>query len=189
VRARRLGDALISPRERAITAQADASLYRRYVNSTIRAMPGGHLRRTLPSADRGISRCKCGSSGAKSCPANWMRLRSPSIGFPAEARSGRCCRLQFRCPCLHHVQCRRGDGYGAHVCTMFSVDEATATAVRQVYEASGEFSAVVEFRRHFPGITSNETARLCVRTIANWKPLSPLPPRRTRTCRTRSLTP
>jgi hypothetical protein len=62
------------------------------------------------------------------------------------------------------------------VCAMFSVDEATAAAVRQVYEASGELSAVVEFRRHFPGVTNNETARLCVRTIAGWKPLK-LPPR------------
>jgi hypothetical protein len=44
---------------------------------------------------------------------------------------------------------------------MFSVDEATAAIVRQVYEASGELSAVVELRRHFPGITNNDTARLC----------------------------
>jgi hypothetical protein len=72
---------------------------------------------------------------------------------------------------------------------MFSVDEATAEAIREVYEASGELSAVVELRRHFPGITNNETARLCVRTIASSKPLPPLPPRRTRTCRTRSSMP
>jgi hypothetical protein len=68
---------------------------------------------------------------------------------------------------------------------MFSVDEATAAIVRQVYEASGELSAVVELRRHFPGITNNDTARLCVRTIASWKPLPPLPRKRTPTCRTR----
>jgi hypothetical protein len=66
------------------------------------------------------------------------------------------------------------------VCAMFSVDEATGAAVRQVYEASGELSAAVEFRRHFPGITNNETARLCVKMIAGWKPLPPLPPKRTR---------
>ena len=72
---------------------------------------------------------------------------------------------------------------------MFSVDEATAEAIRQVYEASGELSAVVELRRHFPGITNNETARRCVRTIASWKPLPPIPRKRTRTCRTRSSTP
>jgi hypothetical protein len=39
---------------------------------------------------------------------------------------------------------------------MFSVDEATAAAIRQVFEESGELSAVVEFRRHFPGIKDNE---------------------------------
>jgi hypothetical protein len=71
---------------------------------------------------------------------------------------------------------------------MFSVDEATAAAIRQAFEESGELSAVVELRRHFPGIADNENARLCVRAIANWKPLPPLPPKRTRTCRTRSLT-
>jgi hypothetical protein len=34
---------------------------------------------------------------------------------------------------------------------MFSVDETTAEAIRQVFEESGELSAVVELRRHFPG--------------------------------------
>jgi hypothetical protein len=71
---------------------------------------------------------------------------------------------------------------------MFSVDEATAAAIRQVFEESGELSAVVEFRRHFPGIKDNEAARICVRTIAGWKPLPPLPLKRTRTCGTRSST-
>jgi hypothetical protein len=63
------------------------------------------------------------------------------------------------------VGCRELPGFGLSgperppiVCTMFSVDEATATAVSQVYEASGELFAVVELRRHFPGITNNETA-------------------------------
>jgi hypothetical protein len=77
----------------------------------------------------------------------------------------------------------------AHVCAMFSVDEATAAAIRQVFEESGELSAVAELRRHFPGITDNGGARLCVRAIAGWKPLPPLPPRQTRICRTRSSTP
>jgi hypothetical protein len=71
---------------------------------------------------------------------------------------------------------------------MFSVDEATAAAIRQVFEESGELSAVVELRRHFPGIANNENARICVRAIAGWKPLPPLPPKRTRACRTRSST-
>jgi hypothetical protein len=71
---------------------------------------------------------------------------------------------------------------------MFSVDETTAEAIRQVFEKSGELSAVVELRRHFPGITNNETARICVRVIADWKPLPPLPQKRTRTYRTKSST-
>jgi hypothetical protein len=58
---------------------------------------------------------------------------------------------------------------------MFSVDEVTAAAIRQVFEESGEFAAAVELRRHFPGIVDNENARLCVRAIAGWKPLPPLP--------------
>jgi hypothetical protein len=58
---------------------------------------------------------------------------------------------------------------------MFSVDEATAAAIRQVFEASGEFAAAVELRRHFPGIVDNENARRCVGAIAGWKPLPRLP--------------
>jgi hypothetical protein len=63
---------------------------------------------------------------------------------------------------------------------MFSVDEATAAAIRQVFEESGELPAVAELRRHFPGIKNNETARLCVRAIAGWTPLPPLPRKRAR---------
>jgi hypothetical protein len=74
----------------------------------------------------------------------------------------------------------------AHVCAMFSVDEATAEAIRQMFEESGELSAVVELRRHFPGIKDNEAARLCVRAIAGWKPLPPLPPTSSRARRIRS---
>jgi hypothetical protein len=58
---------------------------------------------------------------------------------------------------------------------MFMVDEATAEAIRQAYTESGELSAVVALRRRFPGITDNENARLCVRSIARWKPPSPVP--------------
>jgi hypothetical protein len=60
------------------------------------------------------------------------------------------------CSCSQPCPCSR----------MFSVDETTAAAIRQAYEASGELSAVVELRRHFPGITDNESARRCVRAIA-----------------------
>jgi hypothetical protein len=71
---------------------------------------------------------------------------------------------------------------------MFSVDGTTAAAIRQVFKESGELAAVVELRRHFPGITNNETARICVRAIAGWQPLPPLPRKRTRACRTKSST-
>ena len=71
---------------------------------------------------------------------------------------------------------------------MFIVDEPTAAAIRKAYKESGELSAVVELRRHFPGIADNENARRCVRTIASWQPLPPLPPKKSRTCRTRSST-
>jgi hypothetical protein len=55
------------------------------------------------------------------------------------------------------------------------------------WSLSGELSAVVDLRRHFPGIVDNENARLCVRTIASWQ-LLPLPPKKPRTYRTKSST-
>src|ERR1700722_3564607 len=63
----------------------------------------------------------------------------------------------------------------AHACAMFSVDEATAEAIRRVFNESGEPSAAIELLRRFPGITDNAAARRCVRAIATWKPLPPLP--------------
>jgi hypothetical protein len=77
-------------------------------------------------------------------------------------------RQGFRLPCrgqfawLALARCSSA----AHACAMFSVDEATAAAIRQVFEESGELSAVVELRRHFPGIKDNAAARLCVRAPA-----------------------
>jgi hypothetical protein len=71
---------------------------------------------------------------------------------------------------------------------MFSVDETTAAAIRKAFEERGELSAVVELRRHFPGLKDNENARACVRAIAGWKPLPPLP-KRSRKWRTRLSTP
>jgi hypothetical protein len=56
---------------------------------------------------------------------------------------------------------------------MFSVDEATAAAIRRAFEESGELSAVAELRRQFPGIADNANARRCVRAIAAWRPLPP----------------
>jgi hypothetical protein len=59
----------------------------------------------------------------------------------------------------------------SHPAEMFLVNEAAAAAIRAVYEQEGELSAVIEMRRLFPGITNNEKARECARTIAGWKPL------------------
>jgi hypothetical protein len=58
---------------------------------------------------------------------------------------------------------------------MFAVDEATAEAIRRAFNEDGEFSAVVELRRHYPAITDNARARLCVRIIASWRPIPALP--------------
>ena len=59
---------------------------------------------------------------------------------------------------------------------MFMVNEDDATAIRAAYHEGGEFSAAIELRRRFPGITDNAKARECARTIAGWSP-TPLPPR------------
>ena len=58
-----------------------------------------------------------------------------------------------------------------HALTMFIVTEAQAAMIRATYERRGEFSAAVELRQLFPGIVDNAQARLCVRTIAGWRPL------------------
>jgi hypothetical protein len=57
---------------------------------------------------------------------------------------------------------------------MFAISEAEAAAIRAVYEQRGEFSAAIELRRLFPGITDNAQARECARTIAGWQPLRPV---------------
>jgi hypothetical protein len=53
---------------------------------------------------------------------------------------------------------------------MFTVDDATAEAIRRAVDESGELAGVIEFRRHFPLIADNEQAKRCVRVIAGWKP-------------------
>src|SRR4051812_46157993 len=50
--------------------------------------------------------------------------------------------------------------------SMFTVDEATADAIRRAYGEGGELSGIVEFRRHFPLITDHAKARECVQIIA-----------------------
>jgi hypothetical protein len=59
---------------------------------------------------------------------------------------------------------------------MFMVDASTADAIRRAYQEGGELFAVVELRRHFPGITDNEDARRCVRSIAGWTPIAAVLP-------------
>ena len=54
---------------------------------------------------------------------------------------------------------------------MFVLTEAQAAEIRTAYEQHGEFSAVVELRRLFPGVGDISWARECVRTIAGWQPL------------------
>ena len=58
---------------------------------------------------------------------------------------------------------------------MFVVTEADAAAIRAVYEQDGELSAAIEVRRRFLGITDNEKARQCARSIAGWAPLAKPP--------------
>jgi hypothetical protein len=58
---------------------------------------------------------------------------------------------------------------------MFLVDEVAADAIRRALDEGGEWSAVVELRRHYPAITDNTKARMCVRIIAGWRPIPVLP--------------
>ena len=60
----------------------------------------------------------------------------------------------------------------SHALTMFVVTEAQAAAIRTVYEQRGEFSAAIELRQLFPGITNTALARECVRSIVSWPPLT-----------------
>jgi hypothetical protein len=69
-----------------------------------------------------------------------------------------------------------------HAPEMVVISEADAAALRTIFQQRGEFSAAIELRRLFPGITDNAQARECVRTIASWRPL---PKRRLRPARSR----
>ena len=79
------------------------------------------------------------------------------------------CRACLR-PCLRHAL------------AMFVISEAEAAAIRATYKQRGEFSAAIELRQLFPGITDNAQARECVRTIVSWRPL----PKRLRPVRVRA---
>ncbi len=57
---------------------------------------------------------------------------------------------------------------------MFTVDDATAEAIRRACAESGELAGVVELRRHFP-LLEGAMARDCVRRIVGWRlPLQPV---------------
>jgi hypothetical protein len=58
-----------------------------------------------------------------------------------------------------------GHNASTHALAMFVVTEAEAAEIRAVYEQRGEFSAAVELRRWFAGITDNAQARECARTM------------------------
>lgn len=68
-----------------------------------------------------------------------------------------------------------------HADPMFIVTEADVAAIRAAFEQDGEFSAAIELRRRFAGLTDNAAARMWARTIAGWRPLpavtnGPAPP-------------
>ena len=46
-----------------------------------------------------------------------------------------------------------------HALPMFVISEAEAAAIRAIFPQRGEFSAAIELRRLFPGITDNAQAQ------------------------------
>ena len=56
-----------------------------------------------------------------------------------------------------------------HFPGMFMVTEADATAIQEAFDRAGELAAVVELKQRFRGITDNEQARRCVRSIVGWR--------------------
>ena len=62
-------------------------------------------------------------------------------------------------------------GRERHAPGVFCITEAEAAAIRAVFLAEGELTAVIELRRLFPGIPDNAQARAHARTTAGWTPL------------------
>ena len=58
---------------------------------------------------------------------------------------------------------------------MFAVTEAEVVLIRAAYDDGGEFTAAVELRCGFPGITDNAKARERSRITAGWTPIA-VPP-------------
>jgi uncharacterized ParB-like nuclease family protein len=61
---------------------------------------------------------------------------------------------------------------------MFCVSETEAATIRTTLEQEGELSAAIELRRLFPGVGDMAKARQMARTIAGWRPLSSVAPKR-----------
>ena len=61
---------------------------------------------------------------------------------------------------------------------MFMVSEMETAAIQAAYQERGEWAAVMELRRHFPGIKDNAAAQRWVRVIVGWRPLLPESPKR-----------
>jgi hypothetical protein len=74
---------------------------------------------------------------------------------------------------------------GPHAATMFVISAAEVATIRAAFDHGGEFLAVIELRRLFPGIRDNDQARDCARTIAGWMP-PPKPPKKLRICPSRT---
>ena len=73
------------------------------------------------------------------------------------------------------MPCLPTTGHVVHASAMFVVTEADAAAIRTAFHEEGELSAIIELRQRFPGIADHAKARACVRTIAGWQQLLPVP--------------
>ena len=56
---------------------------------------------------------------------------------------------------------------------MFTVNEDDVAAIRQAYERGGEWVAVAEFRRRFPGVARNAEVLELVRSMVAWRSAPP----------------
>ncbi len=61
---------------------------------------------------------------------------------------------------------------------MFTVSEIEAATIRTTWEQEGELSAAIELRRLFPGVGDMAKARQMARTIAGWRQMTAVEPKR-----------
>ena len=62
-----------------------------------------------------------------------------------------------------------------HPRRMFSISDKDIAAIQAASERGGEWSAMVEVRRLFPGIPNNAEALRVAMIIAGWKPIPAKP--------------